>query len=75
MLTNSAMAPRRAYVFEMLDRGLGHREVIPNGQILASGEQTFSHAASTTIPVTIRAYPDADGNNAYNYKEIGATTP
>ena len=75
VLNNSNMAPRQSFVFEMVDRGLGHREVVGNGQILASGEQTFSHAASTTIPVTIRAYPDADGNNAYNYKEIGATTP
>lgn len=74
--SNANMAPRQAFVFEMVDKGLGHREVIPNGQILASGEQTFSHAASTTIPVTIRAYPDpVTEDNAWNLKEIPVVGP
>lgn len=68
--TNAKLAPRQALVFEMLDKGLGHREVIPNGQVLASGEQTFSHGASTVIPVQIKAYPDsATEDNAWNMKQ------
>lgn len=75
--TNAKTAPRQSVVFEMLDRKLGHREVIPNAQILASGEQTFAHGASTTIPITIKAYPDqVTEDNAYNMKqtEAGAAT-
>lgn len=69
--TNPKFAPRRPYVFEMLDRGLGHREVIPNGQIIAQGEQTFSHQASTVIPVQIKAYPDpVTEDTAWNMKEM-----
>lgn len=71
--TNANMAPRQSFVFDMLDRELGHREVIPNGQILASGEQTFAHGASTVIPFTLKAYPNKDGDNAWNMKEVAPT--
>lgn len=68
--TNAKLAPRQSFVFEMLDRGLGHREVIPNGQILAQGEQTFSHGASVVIPAQIKAYPDpVTEDNAWNMKQ------
>lgn len=68
--TNAKTAPRQSFVFEMLDNGKGHREVIPNAQILTSGEQTFTHSASTTIPVTIKAYvDDATQDNAWNMKQ------
>lgn len=75
--TNAKTAPRQAVVFEMLDRKLGHREVIPNAQILASGEQTFAHGESTQIPVKITAYPDPETeDNAWNMKQMepGAAT-
>lgn len=72
--SNPKFAPRQALVFEMLDRELGHREVIPNGQVLASGEQTFAHGASTVIPITIKAYPDeTTQDNAWNLKQIAKT--
>lgn len=71
--TNANMAPRQSFVFDMLDQERGHREVIPNGQILASGEQTFAHGASTVIPFTLKAYPNKDGDNAWNMKEVGAS--
>lgn len=70
--TNARLAPRQSIVFDMLDRELGHREVIPNAQILASGEQTFAHGASTVIPITIKAYPNGDEDNAWNMKEQAA---
>ena len=71
--TNADLAPRQAFVFEMIDKGRGHREVIPNGQILASGEQTFSHGASTVIPCQIKAYPDpVTEDNAWNMKQTAA---
>lgn len=69
--TNPKTAPRQRVIFEMLDNGKGHREVIPNAQILTNGEQTFAHGASTTIPIQIKAYPDAETeDNAWNLKEI-----
>lgn len=69
--TNAKTAPRQAVVFEMLDKAKGHREVIPNVQILTSGEQTFTHGASVTIPIQLKAYPDAETeDNAWNMKEI-----
>lgn len=69
--TNPKTAPRQRVIFEMLDKGKGHREVIPNAQILTNGEQTFAHGASTTIPIQIKAYPDAETeDNAWNMKEI-----
>lgn len=70
--TNARLSPRQSIVFDMLDRELGHREVIPNAQILATGEQTFAHGTSTVIPITIKAYPNGDEDNAWNMKEQAA---
>lgn len=75
VLTDESMAPRQSVVFEMLDNGRGHREVLENAQILAGGEQTFSHGASVTIPATIKVYPGTTEINgktpaAWNMKQI-----
>lgn len=71
---NEKMAPRQAVVFDMLDKGLGEREVIENAQILANGDETFTHKESKKIQIEIKAYPNKDGNSYVNYKELAAGT-
>lgn len=69
---NAKMAPRQSFVFEMFDKGLGEREVIGNGQIIASDDVKFSHAESKKIKVTVKAYPDVNGDSYLNFKQLPA---
>lgn len=64
---NSNMLPRRQYVFEMRDRAHRRRIILPNAQIVETGDVELTHSASIKYPVTMTAYPDGDGNCAYEY--------
>lgn len=64
---NSTALPNRAFVFEMLDGTTAIRIVVPNGQITATEDVSFSDGAPISFGVTLSGYPDASGNKAYIY--------
>lgn len=68
VLHNSQELPRRLYVFEILMTGNRvKRIVVPNAQITEVGDVTYQDGEPIGYEVTLSAYPDADGNTAYEY--------
>lgn len=68
---NSLELPKSEWVFEVKDGDARIRIVVPLGQITAVGEITYSDEAVIGYPVTIEAFPDASGNQAYKYTDNG----
>lgn len=64
---NQATLPNRVYVFEMKDGDARIRVVLPNAQITAVGDISYSHSDVVRYEVTITAYPDESGNEGYKY--------
>ena len=62
-----AQQPRRQWVFDAFDEDHHLRLVIPSGQITEKGDVQLLHTGGSPFPVTITAYPDAQGNKAYGY--------
>lgn len=64
---NQATLPNRAYVFEMKDGDAKIRVVLPNAQITAVGDISYSHSDVVRYEITVTAYPDESGNEGYKY--------
>lgn len=65
---------RQAWIFDMLDGANLVRIVVPDGEITAHGDVIYKDDDAVGYPVTITAYPDASGVNAYKYvKTKGAS--
>lgn len=71
---NGDTLPKSPWVFEMKDGDARVRIVVPIGQITTVGEITYSDEAVIGYPVTVEAFPDAAGNQAYKYMDDGVTT-
>lgn len=69
---NEQELPARVFVFDMKDGDKRRRLVLPNAQITATEDITYVHSDIIRYGVTITAYPDEDGNCAYEY--IGTPT-
>jgi hypothetical protein len=68
VLHNSKDLPRRQYVFEIALTGdRVKRIVVPNGQVTEVGDVTYVDGDPIGYEVTVSAYPDEDGNTAYEY--------
>jgi hypothetical protein len=68
---NSKELPHAVFVFEIKDGDAKVRVVVPNGQITAVGDITFSDASIIQYQVTVEAFADASGNQAYIYSTDG----
>jgi len=68
---NSKQLPHKSYVFEIRDGAAKIRIVVPDGQITEVGEVTYNDADVVAYQVTVEAFPDASGNNAYKYMDDG----
>lgn len=65
---NNDELPRRLYVFEILMTGNRvKRIVVPNAQITEVGDVTYQDGEAIGYEVTLAAYPDENGNTAYEY--------
>ena len=64
---NEQELPARVFVFDMKDGEKRRRLVLPNAQITATEDITYVHSDIIRYGVTITAYPDEDGNCAYEY--------
>lgn len=71
---NSDPLDYHCWDFEVQDGDATVRIVIPNGQVTAVGDVTYSDSAVVAYPITIQAFPDESGNNAYKYSDDGQTT-
>ena len=58
---------RQSWVIQINDEGNDIRVVIPDGQVTERGDTVFSSTDVLRYPVTITAYPDSSGVNAYQY--------
>lgn len=64
---NEETLPSRAFVFDMKDGDKRRRLVVPNGQITATEDVTYSHSDAVRYGVTVTCYPNDDGDCAYEY--------
>lgn len=64
---NEQTLPSRVFVFDMKDGDKRRRLILPNAQITATDDITYVHSDVIRYGVTITAYPDEDGNCAYEY--------
>lgn len=62
---NAKILEKRSFVFEMKDGDATIRVFVPNGQIIEVGDVKYDHKSAIQLDVTVEAFPDADGNNAY----------
>lgn len=70
---NADILPHKAFVFEMKDGDVKTRIVVPDGQITEVGDIVWSNSELVQYQVTVEAYPDSNGNNAYEYTDDGQT--
>ena len=56
------------WVVQIVDGDQDIRIVIPNGQVTERGEVTYVGTDAIAYPVTVTAYPDSTGVNAYRYQ-------
>lgn len=70
MITSTAL-PHNAYIIDMLDGAASVRIVIPNGQVTDTGDTKYSDGDVIGYEVTITAFPDSNGVNAYKYSNDG----
>jgi hypothetical protein len=64
--------PHKAFIFEMKDGDTKTRIVVPDGQITEVGDITWTNGDLVQYQVTVEAFPDASGANAYEYTDDGA---
>lgn len=70
---NADLLPHKAFIFEMKDGDVKTRIVVPDGQITEVGDIVWSNSELVQYQVTVEAFPDASGNNAYEYTDDGQT--
>lgn len=68
---NGDELPKRVFVFDMKDGDARIRIVVPNGQVTEVGEVTYNDEGVVQYALTIEAFEDASGNNAYKYIDDG----
>lgn len=68
VLHNARELPRRMYVFEILLSGNRvKRIVVPNALVTEVGDVTYVDGEAIGYEVTLSAFPDDEGNTAYEY--------
>lgn len=76
VLVNSLPLEHRSWALEMKDGDRRIRVLIPNGQITARGDITYTHTGAIQYEVTIEAFADDDGNKAIKTLDAeAAVTP
>ena len=66
------VARPRIWCFDVLDGTTYERTFIKNGEIVERGEVPNANGSAKMYPITIRCYPDADGNLAVKYSNDAA---
>lgn len=63
--------PKSQWIFEVKDGDARIRIAVPIGQITTVGEITYADESVIGYPVTVEAFPDASGIQAYKYTDDG----
>lgn len=73
---DGSQLPRKAFVFDLLHRSSGatKRIAIPEGQVTAVGDVTYSASDAVGYQVTITAFKDSSGNFSYEYSDDGTVS-
>lgn len=71
---NGTPLDRHVWDFEIKDGSASVRIVVPNGQVIDRGDAVYQDSDVVAYPLTIQAFPDASGNNAYKYSDDGLVT-
>ncbi|MGW4718878.1 phage tail tube protein [Nocardia sp. NPDC004260] len=67
---NKARLPRSVFVLDTIgDNGRLKRQVIPVGQVTTVGDITLVHTDLVKYELTVKAYPNGDGDNVLEYIE------
>ncbi|MDQ5860713.1 MAG: phage tail protein [Actinomycetota bacterium] len=66
--------PHKRFIFELKDGYTKIRIAIPDGQITEVGEITYSDAEVIGYQVTVEAFSDSTGVNAYKYLDNGLSS-
>lgn len=61
---------RQAWIMDVFDGDNTVRVVVPDGQVVDTGDITYKNDSAIAYSVTIEAYPDADGIKAYKFRSI-----
>lgn len=65
--------PHAVRILEIKDGDARVRIVLPDSQITEVGDITYQDGALIAYPVTVEAFPDANGVKAYKYSDDGKT--
>ena len=71
---NGDTMPKLPWIFDMVDGDTNKRIVVPLGQVTAVGDVSYTDTGVAGYPVTLEAFPDSSGNQAYVYTDNGVTT-
>lgn len=72
---NSSTLPHKGRVFEIKDGPARIRIVAPDSQIVEVGDISYADGDVIAYPATVEAFPDAAGNQAYEYIDDGVFAP
>lgn len=65
---------KQVYTVETRDEdGFARRYVVPEGQLMVSGDRNLTHSGTDGFDVSIEAMPDGDGVCIYEYTELPAS--
>lgn len=68
---NKKRLPRESYVIDVMGQdGIYRRIVLPVAQVTGIGEITYVHTDVVKYELTIKPYPDTDGNTSYEYTDV-----
>lgn len=72
---NEALPGEAVFVISMKDGTVLRRIAVPNGQLILTGEVPYVRNGIIEYQVTLTAYPDESGNNAYEYIDKPVDAP
>jgi hypothetical protein len=72
---NGNVLEHKEFIFEVKDGLAKVRIVVPNGQVTEVGEIKYADAEIIAYEVTVEAFADASGNQAYQYVDDGVFIP
>jgi hypothetical protein len=70
---NGGTLPKLPWIFDMKDGVAKKRIVVPLGQVTAVGDISHTDSGVISYPVTLEAFADGSGNQAYVYTDDGVT--
>jgi hypothetical protein len=70
---NGDTLPKLPWIFDMKDGSAKVRVVVPLGQVTAVGDISYTDGGVIGYPVTLEAFADSSGNQAYVYTDNGVT--